>query len=118
MNLQAKNDPEAQKLLDQALADLQALQQDEAVRNAAFGQFVQAERSGDAEAIQKAHKEVNAASAKLLADSRKFNQQDLVALRKRIREVVSHPGSVPATGNPPAATASPSAPVPASASTN
>jgi hypothetical protein len=118
VNPQAKNDPEVQKLLDKAIADLEIVQQDEAARNAAFGQFVQAERNGDADAIQKAHKDVSSANAKLVADARQFNQQDVAALRRRIHELMSHGGSRPETAKRPDNSGNPSASSPASASTN
>jgi hypothetical protein len=98
VNPQAKNDPEVQKLLDKAIADMQVVQQDEAARNAAFQQFVQAERSGDADASQKARDDLNSANVKLVADARQFNQQDTAPLLKRIHELMAKGGVTPETG--------------------
>ncbi len=74
VNLRAKNDPEVQALLDKAIADLQVVQTDEAARLIAFQQLVQAERGGNADAIQKARDGVNSANVKLVAHARQFNQ--------------------------------------------
>lgn len=103
VNPRTKNDPEVQTLLDKAIADLQVVQQDEAARLVAFQQLVQAERGGDADAIQKAREGVNAATVKLATDARQFNQQDAGPLRKRMHELMSNGGSTPDTAQRPAA---------------
>ena len=101
VNPHAKNDPEVQTLLDKTIADLQVVQQDEAARLLAFQQLVQAERGGDADAIQKAREDINSANVKLVADAKQLSQQDVGPLRKRVRELMAHGGLTPETGNPP-----------------
>jgi len=105
VNPRAKNDPEAQALLDKAIADMQVMHQDEAARFSAFQQLVQAERSGDADAFKKAREDFNAATQKMQADVKQFNQQDVVPLRKRVHELMTNGGSAPDTGHRPATTA-------------
>jgi len=102
VNPRVKNDPEVESLLDKAIADSQVVQQDEAARLEAFQHLVQAERNGNAEALQKARVEVNSANVKLVADAKQLNQQDVAPLRKRIRELISRGGAAPEAGTPPA----------------
>ena len=100
VNLRAKNDPEVQALLDKAIADLQVVQTDEAARLIAFQQLVQAERGGNADAIQKARDGVNSANVKLVAHARQFNQEDVGPLRKRVRELIARGAPTPEAGAP------------------
>ena len=117
INPQAKNDAQAQELLDKATADLQVVQQDEAARLSAFRQLVQAERSGGADAAKTARENLNGANVKLKADVAQLSQEDIVPLRKRLQELLANNGGAtpqtdPSPGNagnrrtPPAAPAS------------
>jgi hypothetical protein len=86
INPQAKNDPEVQTLLDKVIADMQAMQQDEAVRLAAFQQLVQVERNGDADGTKKALEDLNAATQKVKADAKLMNQ-DVQPLERKLHEL-------------------------------
>ncbi len=107
VNPRVKNDPEVQALLDKAIADMEVVEQDEIARLLAFQQLVQAERNGNAEALQKARGDVSSANVKLVADGRQLNQQDMGPLRKKIRELMGRGGAAPEPGNPPAAHSAP-----------
>jgi hypothetical protein len=98
LNPQTKNDPEVQKLLDKAIADMQILQQDEAARLPAFQLLVQAQRNDDTAAAKQAWDALNAASLKLKADAMQFLQQDMLPLRKRIQELRTKAGATPEAG--------------------
>ena len=83
---EARDDAEAQRLVDKIIADRKEMIEAESNRLTAFESLVRAVRSGDKEAVKSAREELKDATDKLRAEAKQL-REDLKALKDRLDEL-------------------------------